>query len=158
MKILGFLIAIIFFIFNLKVTLTAQYFPELKFQKFFGTPQNDYPYRLIRGADKDLFMVGASSDTSQLRIGNSNGVIYKCTQDGEFRWAQFLKGNGREEIRDACYVPESDELYFCGNIGSELNHTENGDLNFGTDYLVGKLNSLKTIFVFLSLREVTLSR
>lgn len=137
-KIFGLLVLINFISFKISF---AQYYPELKFQKFFGTIFTERPYRIVRGAERDLFLVGATVDTTHNRIGNSNGVVYKCTQDGEFKWSQIIKGNGREEIRDACYVPITDELYFTGCIGTDLSHPENGDLNFGSDYLIGKLNA-----------------
>ena len=137
-------LSILFFILVAVVQLQAQGYPELKYQTFLGSPDHqERPYRIVKGSDKDFYILGSRQDANM----NEDGIIFRVSDKGELIWKQIFEGKGTDIIRDGAYDAKMSELYFVGSTGSALRHNETSQDQFSSDYWVGKIaNNGKVIW------------
>lgn len=123
--------------FLLSSTALAQSFPTLRWQKFFGTPYEDLPQRIIKAPDGNLFIGG--------NIGTGNGAsdcsdlyIIKVDTNGRQIWDRQFGGSGCDELRDMVVTPDSG-IIFVGITNSFITHPEKGQEEYQGDYFIGKV-------------------
>lgn len=116
----------------------AQSYPELKWQKFFGTPYQDIPAKLLIAPDGNLMIAGS--------IGTGNGAddctdIWMAKVDtlGNKIWERSFGGSGCDEIRDMVATLDSGFI-FAGISNSFIEHPEKGQQEFQGDYFIGKVD------------------
>lgn len=133
-----FLLLLMFWIPVLALPLAAQSFPVLEWQKFYGTPYDDMPNRLIVSPDGHLLLGG--------NVGTGNGVkdctdmwIIKVDTTGKVIWERNFGGSGCDELRDMVATPDSGVI-FVGITNSFIEHPEKGQEEYQGDYFIGKLN------------------
>ncbi len=123
-------------IFLLPITLSAQYYPWLKEQIFFGGKGDEYGHRLVIDEAKgDYFIVGAISGHNGFR----DGYITKFDVNDNLIYDKKVGGQYHDELYDAELTKEG-ELVYCGVSGEPFSH---GEVTFPegyADYLVGKLD------------------
>ncbi len=126
----------VFFI--LPLTFYGQmYFPELKFQKFYGSSQNDQATALVMGLDSNLYVAGnfIAKNTKDC----TDGILFKINPQGSLLWSQTIGGIGCDEIRSLAAAPDS-TILFCGISGSTFKHPEFADTLETADFLIGKIH------------------
>ena len=117
----------------------AQTYPELSFQKFFGSQNDETPARLIKTLDNNL-LIGGTRQHPEVNSHSANIWIIKVDPSGKLIWEREIGGSGFEELRDVVATPDSGYL-FCGITSSFITHPEKGGEEFGGDYFVGKLDN-----------------
>lgn len=113
------------------------YFPELRFQKFFGTPLHDKAIALVVGLDSNLYLGGITQGKNAMEC--TNGYLLKVSPEGNLLWSKILDGTGCDEVRGLASSPDS-TILFCGIAGSTFKHPEFSDTLETADYLVGKID------------------
>lgn len=111
-------------------------FPELTWQKFYGSEGADVPRRIIAGPENTLFVAGAVPDA----YGETDGYIARIRLNGQTVWSRRIEGKGNVEVRDMALVNGGKELVFCGVSAAITAHPEDGGPIYGGDYLVGKMS------------------
>jgi len=112
-------------------------FPELKWQKFYGSGYHDFPSKLLKAPDGNLLLAGS--------IGTGTGpedctdiFVTKVDTFGAVIWERSFGGSGCDEIRDLVSTLDSGFI-FAGITNSFIEHAEKGQEQFQGDYFIGKL-------------------
>jgi len=113
------------------------YFPELKFQKFYGTTNKDKATALVLGIDSNLYISGVIQ--AEKKIDCTEGYLFKVNSEGNLIWSKTLGGSGCDEIRALTVSPDS-TILFGGISGSSFKHPEYADSLETADFLVGKIH------------------
>lgn len=116
--------------------LNSQTFPVLVFQKFYGTPGEDTPRRILITPAKQVLIAGGIAD----KFGSRDGWIACLDQSGKMLWEKQMGGMGFDEIRDIHLDETQTEIMFAGVTGTALKHQEAGDARFYADYWFGRLS------------------
>jgi hypothetical protein len=114
---------------------SAQRFPIVTQQKFYGTAGQDNPTRMVRDAQGNLYIFGSTDD----RNGRTDCLIMKVDPNGNLLWKETWGGVGFEQINDGCITP-SGEIYFAGVTGSEIPHPDDPFLDRRADYYIGRIS------------------
>jgi hypothetical protein len=117
--------------------LPAQSYPNLRWQKFYGTEFDDVPARILKAPDGNLF-IGGSRGTS---LGTSNCTdvwVIKVDTMGRIIWERPFGGGGCDELRDMVVTPDSGVI-FVGASSSFIEHPEKGQEEYQSDYFIGKI-------------------
>lgn len=119
------------------LALPAQSYPNLRWQKFYGTEFDDVPARILKAPDGNLF-IGGSRGTS---LGTSNCTdvwVIKVDTMGRIIWERPFGGGGCDELRDMVVTPDSGVI-FVGASSSFIEHPEKGQEEYQSDYFIGKI-------------------
>ena len=116
----------------------SQVFPELVWQKFYGTSYDDVPARLLLAPDGNLLIAG-SVGTGLKPDDCTDAYVAKVDTMGRILWERTLGGSGCEEIRDIVIATDSGVI-FTGISNSFIEHPEKGQEDFQGDYFIGKLS------------------
>lgn len=115
------------------IGLQAQFFPELIWQRFYGTAGNDSPHALAKGPNGELYMAGAVPDDG----GCTDGWLARVDSDGQVAWTQRVGSQGCDAIHSMT-VDETGHVLFSGVAGSYLLHPEEAADLYKADYFVGR--------------------
>ncbi|GIV43507.1 MAG: hypothetical protein KatS3mg035_0630 [Bacteroidia bacterium] len=113
------------------------YFPELKFQKFYGTDLKDQATAMVVGLDSNLYLSGTLQ--AQKSIECTEGYLLKVSPEGNLLWTRTIGGTGCDEIKALAASPDS-TIVFGGISGSTFKHPEFADTLETADFLVGKID------------------
>lgn len=113
----------------------AQRYPTLLNQRFYGTPREDHPKRMVRDAQGNVYIFGAVADT----FGRTDFLAIKLGPDGNQLWQEVWGGVGFDAIHDAC-INRNGEIYIVGVTGTGIPHTEDPFPDRKADYYVAKIS------------------
>lgn len=128
----------------LPLSLVAQMFPTLAYQRFYDNRGFDIPKRIVKAADGKLLIGGNTLTDDNSRQDCPSIWIIKLDLDGEMIWEQEIALTGCEEIRDMAPT-EDGGVMFVGVTSSLILHEEMGDEQYWGDYFIGKLDGAGTI-------------
>ncbi|MFN0204210.1 MAG: PKD domain-containing protein [Bacteroidia bacterium] len=128
---------ILFSLFLFPLYLLSQTFPVLEFQKFYENPNgDDYVRRMVKTADGNLvlgghsvYQAGGCTDLRLIKIDTAGRVI----------WEKKLPLEGCQELNDMVATPDS-SVVFVGSSSAMLEHYEDADNLYRSDFWVGKIN------------------
>lgn len=125
--------------FGLAFSAFAQmYFPELLFQKFYGTPQKEQATCMVVDADTNIYLAGNTYAKSATEC--TNGYLIKVSPEGNLMWENILDGMGCDAIHDIVSIPHDSSIVIAGASGLIFSHPEQADTFEAADFLVSKLN------------------
>lgn len=119
----------------------AQFFPELKFQRFYDNVGIDKPRSILKSLDGNLILGGETMLLDSLESNCGNVWILKVDTLGEIQWEREIKMTGCEELRDMVNTDDGGVL-FTGVSNSMISHKEVGDDNYWGDVFLGKIDEL----------------
>lgn len=118
---------------------SAQGFPVLRSQNFYGRGGNDIPTCMEKTLDNAL-LLGGTIEENDGKGGCTNIWIIKVDEFGEMIWEREFGGSGCDELRDMHVTPDSGVI-FVGITSSFIEHPEKGPEEYQGDFFTGKLNS-----------------
>ena len=127
-------------LFYFPIFLFAQYFPSLKWQKFYDNMGVDIPHKIIKSSDNQLLIGGKTIVEDSLESQCGDIWIIKVDTLGELIWEREIAVSGCEELRDMV-ASDDGGLIFTGVTTSLIQHTEHGNEDYWGDYFVGKVDS-----------------
>lgn len=124
-------------------TSEAQTYPILQWQKFFGSPYQDTPSRLVKAPDGNLLLGG------NVMVGNGANDctdiwVIKVDTNGRQIWERQFGGSGCDELRDMVVTPDSG-IIFVGITNSFIEHPEKGQELYQGDFFMGKIDKVGEI-------------
>ncbi len=126
-----------FFLMLLGLSIQAQSFPILTWQKFYGSEFDDVPTKILKAPDGNLF-IGGSRGTGKSSTDCPSIWVIKVDTMGKVLWERPFGGSGCDELRDMVITPDSG-LIFVGGTSSFIEHPEKGQAEYQSDYFIGKL-------------------
>lgn len=121
------------------LSLTAQSFPHLAFQKFFDNRGEDTPGKILKNPDGSL-LIGGTTVVRDSTGEMASVWIIKTDSAGEMIWDREVSMSGYHTFRDMALADDGG-VVFAGVTNTLIDHPERGDETFGGDYFVGKLDS-----------------
>lgn len=114
----------------------GQYFPQLRYQKFFGDSLNQHPSSLCRTLDGCL-MIGATTET----VSNGDDMLLiKVDTTGKVLWERVFGGSGFDRLRALAPVFDG-SVIFSGMSNSFIVHPEKGEEMFQGDFFIGRISA-----------------
>lgn len=119
--------------------LTAQSFPVLEWQKFFGGEEDEEATTLIKTKDGNLMIGGIVAEGGDERTSCTDMLMMKVTPNGQKLWERRFGVSGCDELRDMVETPDTGVI-FVGVSSAFISHPEKGEQPYQGDYFVGKLD------------------
>lgn len=117
----------------------TQYFPLLRYQKFYGKYGDDIPRKLIKTSDGFLITGGNSEVQNADGTTHRNVWIMKLDTLGDLYWERELFLPGEQELRDLTSSYDGGVVF--AGVSASPDHPERGNPEFAGDFFVGKIDS-----------------
>lgn len=122
-------------------TVSAQVFPDLEWQRFYGKNGDDTPTSIALANDGSLLLGGSTMTYRPEETPDQNAWIIKVDTTGYELWEREVRLPGNQEVVDLKGTKDGGVI-FCGVSSHITDHPEPASPQFRSDLIVGRLNAL----------------